>query len=416
MKKIIPVISAIGAFLIVTGFLCKSLHWPLAGAGIVLGFLVLILFPLPNYGYNLVYELSGRKSKLLAVFGGITFFFIGLTTVGKFMHWPGSALFMLVEFIFPAIFVLPGLMFIKLKGAENSKQRAFIFSGHLSLSLLMLGLVFKIMHWPGASALTLLGVALLLLIYIPFALMLYNNDEGRKKLKRILLIIPLITLLAFYVFGVGASSGILNSFINIDNSIKESESSPSAKRLLYYSLMKQMNDSSVFYAKAMKVKSISDDLYNHIENLKAYLISQTDRKPFVSPSPKLSEVDSKDNVDIPTFILIGNDELNLAKGAYSAVELRNKIEVYRMDVLSMYSEGLMKEDANKTMGLKTDATTMIDGVGLSWEMTNFYHLPLVTVITYLSKLQLDVRTTELATVEYLYNMSMQAGVPLNERK
>ncbi len=46
------------------------------------------------------------------------------------------------------------------------KKLAFV-TGALSLSLSCLGVLFKIMHWPGASILLVVGMALLSLIFIP---------------------------------------------------------------------------------------------------------------------------------------------------------------------------------------------------------------------------------------------------------
>ncbi len=423
MKKFTTIMGALGALLFTSGMLAKFLRWPISGPAIVFGALLLILFFLPSYGYNLFYQLSGKKSKTLGVFGGITFCLIGLATVSKFMHWPGAGPLLILEFGLTALLSLPFLLIIRIKAAENGRQKLAILSGHLALALLVLGILFRMMRWPGGAQLMIFGSALLLLVYLPVSLLIYNNDEGRNFLKNKIILLPFIALLTFYIFGVGASTGILNSFIPLDNSIKESEKSPDIKKEMYYaSCKKNKHDEpyntniALLYTKEMKVKELSDDLYNHIEKLKAYLISQTDRTPLQDTTPELRSINSKDNYDIPTFILIGGDELNPKKGAYSALELRAKIDVYRTDILSMYSAGIMKESANKTIGLKTDGIVFEEGVSLPWETSNFYHLPIVTVITILSKLQLDVRTTEIATIEYLYNTSMQVGVAEADRK
>lgn len=57
------------------------------------------------------------------------------------------------------------------------KKLAFI-SGALFSSLTVLGLLFKIQHWPGASILLVFGLAGLALIFSPsFAKYKYDKDK-----------------------------------------------------------------------------------------------------------------------------------------------------------------------------------------------------------------------------------------------
>lgn len=47
-------------------------------------------------------------------------------------------------------------------------MKAFVFiTGAVSASLTCLGILFKIMHWPGASIMLVLGMGILALVYIP---------------------------------------------------------------------------------------------------------------------------------------------------------------------------------------------------------------------------------------------------------
>ena len=57
------------------------------------------------------------------------------------------------------------------------KKLVFI-SGGLSGSLTVLGILFKIMHWPGAGVLLMLGLGILSLVYIP-SLAKYLFDKGK---------------------------------------------------------------------------------------------------------------------------------------------------------------------------------------------------------------------------------------------
>jgi len=51
------------------------------------------------------------------------------------------------------------------------------FSGALTSMMILLGMLFKIMHWPGANILLTLGIAGLAVIFIPsFAKYMYDKE------------------------------------------------------------------------------------------------------------------------------------------------------------------------------------------------------------------------------------------------
>jgi hypothetical protein len=57
------------------------------------------------------------------------------------------------------------------------KKLAFI-SGGLSFSLSSIGMLFKIVHWPGANILLVLGIGLFSLVFVPgIAKYLYDKEK-----------------------------------------------------------------------------------------------------------------------------------------------------------------------------------------------------------------------------------------------
>jgi len=56
-------------------------------------------------------------------------------------------------------------------------------TGLISSLVIYLGAMFKIQHWPGASIMLTLGIACLVLVFVPFALTEhYRNTDGKKNL------------------------------------------------------------------------------------------------------------------------------------------------------------------------------------------------------------------------------------------
>jgi len=417
MKKTMNILGAIGIILFSLGLFFRFFHWPFGPLLLLASGLLFVPFFLPAYGYSLFKELTGGRSKTAAVFGAITFCLVGLATLFKLNHWPFAGPLILLENVFAGLVAIPVLMVHRVRLAANRKQKAALISGHLALSVIIMGILFKIMHWPGGAQITFFGTALALFVYLPITLSRFNTVESRSTLRNRVGIVAVLAFMIYAIFGTGISNAIWYSFVSLEESIKESEAGPVVMKDSYYYIVDQLSkgdsltrNEELCYARVKKVRELSDNLYNDIEKLKAVLISRTDGGSDETPSRKISSIDAKDNWDTPTNILIG-DRDNPNNGAYSATELKAKINVYRQDMISMYPDNVLRERAEKTIVLKTpDVFSPDEGGNVKWEVYNFNQKPIVSVITMLSKLQLDVRNTETSTVEFLYKMSQNVGI------
>ncbi len=75
------------------------------------------------------------------------------------------------------------------------------------------------------------------------------------------------------------------------------------------------------------------------------------------------------------------------------------------DIISPEATNVRESISNS---LNTDDATEKDGSKVTWEIHNFHALPLVAVVTILSKIQVDIRNAEAETLNYLYNQ-IEAG-------
>jgi len=93
---------------------------------------------------------------------------------------------------------------------------------------------------------------------------------------------------------------------------------------------------------------------DYIYELRSYLICAADELPKeIADSISLFDVNAKDNYDKPTYILIGSDPENVLQGRFSARELKNKIIVFKMDMLQMVDEA-DRSQIEKRIGLQTN--------------------------------------------------------------
>ena len=77
------------------------------------------------------------------------------------------------------------------------KQKIYTL-GLITTSIVVLGALLKINHWPGGGQLLILGIAMLVLVFLPLALRNHYTTEGNRK-NRALYIVTWLT--CFVVFG-----------------------------------------------------------------------------------------------------------------------------------------------------------------------------------------------------------------------
>lgn len=244
-----------------------------------------------------------------------------------------------------------------------------------------------------------------------------GKETPRQKM------IGMMYLVLTALLALNVSKEILNSFILINDSLLVTNANFTGKNQSQYdafgvALANDEKKVRPFYTQAFQVKGSADSLYNHIEALKQYLIMRTDKLDSTEISSlrqagdldsiasifSLRNVNSKDNYDVPTNIMIGGEEGKLKQGQWTAQQLMDKIASFKgilIDKVDPKKGGSIINALNRNFN--TDTLLQISqSEKQNWAMANFYHIPLAAVVTNLSKLQTDVRNAESDVVKYLY--------------
>lgn len=244
-----------------------------------------------------------------------------------------------------------------------------------------------------------------------------GKETPRQKM------IGMMYLVLTALLALNVSKEILNSFILINDSLVVTNKNFANKNQSQYNAFDKalLNDKEKvqkWYDMAMDVKSEADGMVAHIEDLKQYLIMRTDKLDSLEIQKlrdagnldsiasifSLRNVNSKDNYDIATNIMIGGNEAKLKEGPHTAFELVEKLNKYRDNLISKISPAKGQSIIDGlTQNFNTDTSLRVsDSEFETWPMANFYHIPLAAVVTNLSKIQTDVRNAESDVVKYLY--------------
>ncbi len=144
--------------------------------------------------------------KIMNISGISTVFLILMGVLFKTLHLPGAAIiFILGGFTFAFLF-LPILIIIKFKDDESTTDKAVFSFGLLLAMIIAIGFIFKVMHWPYANKLMYSGTTIFTILYVP----LYFFTRIRRPEIKFNTIVNSVIMLAF--------GGILYSLFDLSYS------------------------------------------------------------------------------------------------------------------------------------------------------------------------------------------------------
>ncbi len=203
----------------------------------------------------------------------------------------------------------------------------------------------------------------------------------------------------------GSKKKVYNSFVLLNDALENSRSVVKKNNdRLYFLLIKAHQTDSEKYSNAFEksdsIRQETQDIINYINNLKVLLIAKTENLEKTSVVNNdtiisLKHIDNFDDYTTPSYILIGENRWEPLEGQYSAIELKNKLQDYK-DFLEQL---IKEEDQNMEIGINVidfDTKASYD----KWEIANFHNVPLAGVISYLSKIQLDIKIAESDVINY----------------
>ena len=315
----------------------------------------------------------------------------------KFMHWGGANLTLFTAIIAVSFVFLPLFFIFKTREARATRDKIILIVGTVFGMFISMATLFKVMHWTGANYMWFMSLGILFFIFVPvFFFSGIRNPETKINTITSSILMVVAGGLLFTLTNLGPN--MMNAFGFSDKLIVTMNENLERNNIALY---ERAASDSITSKKALKVKELSGNMSAYISELKTLLLTTLDPDLKGAPQGEImfNQSNYKDNWDVPTGILIGNDAGHPRQDAYSALELKNRIGGYRAALLDLLDDE-SKTDASNYIGLKTD-----DIVGSKstqrWEIWYFYHNPIAAVITQLDQFQNEVSYAELVTLTKL---------------
>jgi gliding motility-associated protein GldM len=236
-----------------------------------------------------------------------------------------------------------------------------------------------------------------------------GKETPRQKM------IGMMYLVLTCLLAMNVSKSILDGFVTVNNSLERTNSnfSSSTDKVMdgFKSALEKEPAGQFYFERARMVRDYSKELVTYIDNLKKHVTEKTADVPYKDSARwNLKYVDAKDNYDIPTEVLIGDNPVSPKSGDNTAKQLREKLNTFHDKVLQIFEKGgkkFLPADVSEVKGkisgiVPEDPKELENGVKVNWESKNFEHMPLAAVVTYLTKIQTDVKNIEAEMVSKLY--------------
>ena len=207
----------------------------------------------------------------------------------------------------------------------------------------------------------------------------------RKKLSPRQKMINLMYVVLMAMLALNVSSDVLEGFSLVDEGLNRTKAtSVTQNEALYKELDEAMKQNPAktrpWYARAQKVRAMSDSLYNLAENLKWEIVREAD-----GDDADLSNIEGRDNLEAATHVM-------LASAGGKGSQLKLAIEAYRNGITAMINDENQKNIIKKN--LSTDVPKKAKQQGKNWQEYMFENTPVAAAVTLLTKLQTDVRHAE----------------------
>ena len=242
--------------------------------------------------------------------------------------------------------------------------------------------------------------------------------------------IGMMYLVLTCLLALNVTKEVLQGFVTINESIETTNSNFTAntKKMMNAfedAIKKGKNEAQPYYLKAKEVTKLSQTTFDYITTLKQNVQQYTENVKG-SDTMKLARIEKLDDFDKPTYLLIGPDETKPTEAKYSAKELRKNITTLTTELNKMIDDMKDKKGLvlpNEDYLVLKDKIKLFtphdnykdkEGKAISWEIKNFYNMPLAGVITNLSKMQSDIRNIESEMVTTFAAAAGKLNITFNE--
>lgn len=152
-----------------------------------------------------------RMKKITYQFGLVSAILVIVGSIFKKLHWPGSGVLLTVGILLVVLGFLPLYFRSSYREQPEKKNPVYGVVGYITLALLLAGALFKIMHWPGANVMIYVSTGFLIIGFVPLYVVNVFQRSGKENV-----ILPYIVMVLIGISIIMLFATIRMSRYNLD--------------------------------------------------------------------------------------------------------------------------------------------------------------------------------------------------------
>ncbi len=330
--------------------------------------------------------------KFMYILGTIAPSLLIIGAIFKLQHWPGaSVLIVLGSFLLAAVY-LPVFAMVSIRDTrkrEKKVNKTLYVAGVITGFIFITGVLFKIMHWPGAGIALTVSVLLTVAVFIPILVVHALKDkENQVQSFSILIFVLSFMAINIMVFALKVSKNMLNSMrISAKENMMTSRMLESGNTLVLKAAFMDSTLSSDQLDQANLIHEKTGELDNYLQKIMVDILLATHEDNHLAigedGSVDLSQTSYLD-VHRSTELVIFGSEFERGKGEV----LEKSLETHRKLLLTHAGPELddVIEEMLDTSGEYPDEAT--------WLVETFGQAPMIAAMISLSNLQFKLHFLE----------------------
>ncbi len=322
--------------------------------------------------------------KFMYILGTIAPSLLIVGAVCKLQHWPGAGVLITLGTFLLAVVYLPVFAMVSIRDTRKKGKRVnkpLYIIGVVTGFIFLIGILFKVMHWPGAAIALTFSVLFTVVVFIPI-LVTHALRDKENQLQNFSILIFILAMMAvnIMVFALKVSKNVLTSMkVTTEASMVTSQTLEANNDWL----LKQATQLDL----AGTIGEQSDALDAYIQEIMAEIVLLTHKKNLAAVGMDNSidlQQASFFDVNVSVSQVIFGDEKTTGKG------------ITLMTFLESYKE-LLHENAGQALDESIDQMLNTDPIGNyqeTWLSYNFNQAPMIGALNVLSNLHVSLRYLE----------------------
>jgi hypothetical protein len=311
--------------------------------------------------------------KIHYIYGIISVVLVLLGVNFKIQHWPGAGIMITLGIAFLLLVFLPIALVNNYRHEGNRRNLVLYIVAYLTALVVMAGALFKIQHWPGAGSLIIIALPFPFVVFLPVYLYVTSKIENFELNKTVFVLLLLAYVSVFSaLLAINVSRDVLHETLMMATTLNKMQ--PALKESVAASMNKQTDLQSSGSELVSLLASCREKIYQETGTSKEEL------------RQGLSGVRMPDSQSAAQKVLL------FPEGKSPALQLKQAMEKFKASLSATNPSPALKNLANTLLNTSDYDT---DGNLVDWETLTFNSRHLSWILSYLESLENSVYMLEM---------------------